>query len=360
MTSFSVKAIVLAGGSGTRFWPFSRSSLPKQLLPLVEGRSLLRLTVDRVLPLCGREGVVVVTGQGIAGAVRRELRELSREQFLLEPCGRDTAAAVAWAAWRQLEAGENPVLLVLPADHWVGDAEAFRRVMSAAAALAAETNGLVTVGMVPTRPETGYGYLELGEEGASKEGVRCFRVRRFVEKPNLEKAIAFLAAGCYRWNAGIFAFTAQALAEAVRQHLPELARGLEAMLRDSRTYGEAQAVARHYPSLPRISIDYGVMEKAENLWAVDGAFPWHDVGSFASFAEILPKGEGGVHLGPVVAVETQDCVVLSRGPLVATLGVRGLVVVATEDAVLVTTAENAQKVKALVAELEKRGFGHLL
>lgn len=360
MSSFSVKAVVLAGGSGTRFWPFSRTFLPKQLLPLVEGRSLLRMTVDRVLPLCGREGVVVVTGQGIADAVHRELPELSPEQLLVEPCGRDTAAAVAWAAWQELEAGGNPVLLVLPADHWVGDAGAFRGVMSAAAMLAAETGGLVTVGIVPTRPETGYGYLQLGEEVAGKRGVRCFRVRRFVEKPDLEKALAFLAAGCYRWNAGMFAFTAQALADAVRKHLPELARGLEVMLRDARVRGAAEAAARHYPSLPRISIDYGVMERADNLWAVDGAFPWHDVGSFASFAEILPKGEAGVTLGPVVAMETQDCVVLSRGPLVATLGVRGLVVVATEDAVLVTTSENAQRVKALVAELEKRGLGHLL
>lgn len=355
-----VKAVVLAGGSGTRFWPFSRSSLPKQLLPLVEGQSLLRMTVDRILPLCGVEGVVVVTGEGIADAVYRELPELGKEQFLVEPCGRDTAAAVAWAAWRELEAGDNPVLLVLPADHWVGEAESFREVMDAAAALAAETQGLVTVGIVPTRPETGYGYLELGEEVAKKKGVRCFRVRRFVEKPNLEKALAFLAAGCYRWNAGIFAFSAQALAEAVRQHLPELARGLDAMLGEARELGEAEAAARHYPFLPRISIDYGVMEKADNLWAVDGAFPWHDVGSFASFAEILPRSEAGVSLGPVVAMETRDCVVLSRGPLVATLGVQGLVVVATEDAVLVTTAENAQKVKTLVAELEKRGLGHLL
>lgn len=360
MSWSSVKAVVLAGGSGTRFWPLSRTSLPKQLLPLVEGRSLLRMTVERVLPLCGREGVVVVTGQGVFDAVRRELPELAQEQFLWEPCGRDTAAAVAWAAWRELEAGGNPVLLVLPADHWVGDAEAFRRVMSAAVTLAAETNGLVTVGIVPTRPETGYGYLELGEEVASQRGVRCFRVRRFVEKPNLEKALAFLTAGSYRWNAGVFAFTAQALADAVRKHLPELARGLDAMLRQVQELGEAEAAARHYPSLPRISIDYGVMEKANNLWAVDGAFPWHDVGSFASFAEILPKGEAGVSLGPVMAVETQDCVVLSRGPLVATLGVRGLVVVATEDAVLVTTAEKAQEVKALVAELAKRGLCHLL
>ncbi|GBC79111.1 Alginate biosynthesis protein AlgA [bacterium HR09] len=360
MSSFSVKAVILAGGSGTRFWPFSRSSLPKQLLPLVEGRSLLRMTVDRVLPLCGREGVTVVTGQGIAEAVRQELPELSPEQFLIEPCGRDTAAAVAWAAWRELAAGRNPVLLVLPADHWVGDGEAFRRVLSAAAELAVESGGLVTVGIVPTLPETGYGYLELAEETGERNSVRCFRVRRFVEKPYLEKALAFLAAGCYRWNAGIFAFTAQALAEAVWKHLPELARGLDAMLADSRHRGETGAVAHHYPSLPRISIDYGVMEKADNLWAVDGAFPWHDVGSFASFAEILPRGEAGVSLGPVVAVETQDCVVLSRGPLVATLGVRGLVVVATEDAVLVATVENAQKVKALVAELEKRGLSHLL
>lgn len=360
MSGSSVRAVILAGGSGTRFWPFSRSRRPKQLLPLVEGRSLLQLTVERVLPLVGRDGVRVVTGQAIAEAVLQQLAPLAPEQVLVEPCGRDTAAAVAWAAWRELGQGDDPVLLVLPADHWVGDAAAFRRVMAAAAELAAETSGLVTVGVVPTRPETGYGWLELGEEVGGKNGVRCFRVRRFVEKPDRERAAAFLAAGCYRWNAGIFAFTAQALAAAVRQHLPDLARGLDTLLARARQVGEAAALAQGYPTLPRISLDYGVMEKADNIWAVDGAFPWHDVGSFASFAEILPRGEGGVTLGPVVAVESQGCVVLSEGPLVAALGVEGLVVVATGDAVLVTTLERAQEVKTLVAELERRGFRQLL
>lgn len=360
MSSFSSKAVILAGGSGTRFWPFSRTSRPKQLLPLVEGRSLLQLTVDRVLPLTGWEGVVVITGQGIAAAVAQQLPLLPPAQLLVEPCGRDTAAAVAWAAWRELARGGNPVLLVLPADHWVGDAEAFRQVMRAAAEVAAETAGLVTVGVTPTRPETGYGYLELGEPMGSTGGVTYFRVRRFVEKPDLARAEAFLAAGGYRWNAGMFAFTAEALASAVRQHLPELALGLDAMMEKAPKLGEAAAAAACYPSLPRISLDYGVMEKADNIWAVDGAFAWHDVGSFASFAEILPRSEAGAVLGPVVALESRGCVLLSQGPLLATLGVEGLVVVATEDAVLVTTCEQAQKVKELVAELERRGLARFL
>lgn len=360
MSWFSLKAVVLAGGSGTRFWPFSRARRPKQLLPLIEGRSLLQLTLDRVLPLTGWEGVVVVTGEAIARTVAEQLPRLTPGQLLVEPCGRDTAAAVAWAAWRELAQGGNPVLLVLPADHWVGDAEAFRRVMAAAAELAADTAGLVTVGVAPTRPETGYGYLELDEETGSRGGVRCFRVRRFVEKPSLETANAFLAAGRYRWNGGIFAFTAQALAAAVRQRLPDLAHGLDTLVEKTRELGEAEAAALCYPSLPRISLDYGVMEKADNIWAVDGAFPWHDVGSFASFAEILPAGEGGVTLGPVVTLASADCVLLSEGPLVTALGVEGLVVVATPDAVLVTTRERAQEVKELVAELQRRGLHRVL
>lgn len=358
--SFPVEIVVMAGGSGTRFWPLSRTHRPKQLLPLLAGRSLLQATVARLLPLAGPERLLVVTGAELAQAVREQLPQLPASAVLGEPQGRDTAACVGWVAWRSLARGEDPVLLVVPADHWVGDEAAFRKVMGAALRCAQRTGGLVTVGMVPDRPETGYGYLELGEAAGEEEGVKLFRVRRFVEKPDAATARAFLAAGHYRWNGGIFAFKASAVAEAIRRHLPQLAQGLDAMQADTLVVGEEQALRRHYPTLPRMSLDFGVMEKAANIWAVDGAFPWHDVGSFTSFARILPRSAPGVTLGAAVTLETSNCVLLSSGPLVATLGVEGLVVVATPDAVLVTTLERAQEVKALVELVRAQGFQEVL
>lgn len=355
-----LKAIIMAGGSGTRFWPLSRKYRPKQLLSLFGERSLLQEAVGRVVPLCGWEGVWVVTGENIASAVAGQLPQLPREQLLVEPVGRDTAACVGWAAWRLLARGENPVLAVLPADHWVGDEEAFRRVIQAAAGLASQGEYLVTVGITPTGPETGYGYLEIAEEMGKQEGVRCFRLRRFVEKPNMETARAYVASGRFRWNAGIFVFTAAAVATAIRTHLPELASGLDALVADVQRLGEQAALAKHYPGLVRISLDFGVMEKASNILAVDGVFPWHDVGSFAAVAQLLPKQEAGVKVGPSMSLDTKDSVLLSSGPLVATVGVEGLVVVATPDAVLVTTVEQAQRVKELVELMEKRGMEQLL
>ncbi len=359
-SALPLKVVVMAGGAGTRFWPLSRHHRPKQLLPLFGGRSLLQMTAARVLPLCGWAGLLVVTGQHLASAVAQQLPELPPDQLLAEPEGRDTAACVGWVAWRLLAKGENPVMAVLPADHWVGDDELFRHVLQAAVGVASEKHCLVTIGLAPNRPETGYGYLQLAECAGQRQGVRFFPVRRFVEKPSLERACEFLQAGSYRWNAGIFVFEAAVVAAAIRQHLPELARGLDRLLADARELGEEQALARHYPSLPRISLDYGVMERAENIWAVEGQFPWHDVGSFASFAELLPESEAGVCLGPSVTLDARGCVLVSQGPLIAAVGVEGLVVVATEDAVLVASRSQTQRIKELVALLPARGLGHLL
>mgnify|MGYP005838810945 CR=1 FL=1 len=359
-SALEIRAVVMAGGAGTRFWPLSRKRRPKQLLALFGERSLLQEAVARVVPLCGWEGVWVVTGEDTASAVAAQLPELPGQQLLVEPVRRDTAACVGWMAWRVLARGENPVLVVLPADHWVGDEEAFRRVIQVAAGLASQGEYLVTVGITPTRPETGYGYLEIAEEIGTPEGIRCFRLRRFVEKPNLETARSFVACGRYRWNAGIFVFTAAAVASAVRTYLPELASGLDALMADAKLTGEQAALAKHYPGLVRVSLDFGVMEKASNILAVDGAFPWHDVGSFAALAQLLPKQEAGVALGSCLSLDTKDSVLLSYGPLVATVGVEGLVVVATPDAVLVTTVEQAQRVKELVELMQRKGMEQLL
>jgi len=350
----------MAGGSGTRFWPLSRQGRPKQLLPLLGGTSLLAATAARVLPLAGASRTLVVTGAETAAAVRRELPELPEANLLVEPAGRDTAACIGWVAWRLARAHPEAVMVVVPADHVVPDAAAFRLALAAAAATAHARGGLVTLGFRATRPETGYGYLELGEPVGMIGSLPVVRVARFVEKPDAARAVAMLEAGNYRWNGGIFAWKVTTIGDAIRRHLPELAAGLDAMLADAATAGETAAVARHFPSLPKVSIDFGVMEKADTVWAIPVDLAWSDVGSWVGLGEVVAPESGEVSQGDVLAIDTAGSVLVSGGPLIAAVGVRDLVVVATRDAVLVVPRSQCQRVKELVDLLRSGGRTDLL
>ncbi len=353
-------AVVMAGGAGTRFWPLSRCCRPKQLLPFAGGRSLLAAAVERLAPLVPPERTLVVTSALVADAVREELAWLPQENVLAEPAGRDTAACVGWVAWRLAHSLPGAVMVVVPADHVIPDGAALRSALAAAAATAVARGGLVTVGLRASRPETGFGYLELGEAAGGAGGHEVFAVRRFVEKPDRARAEAFVAAGNFRWNSGMFAWTVAAIEAAIRAHLPDLAAALDAMAADAAALGEAEALARHYPQLPRVSVDFGVMEKASPVWAVTADLAWSDVGSWVGLAELLPEQPAGVTMGDVVALDSERCVLVSDGPLVATLGVRDLVVVATRDAVLVVPSDQVQRVKELVETLRARGRDELL
>ncbi len=353
-------ALVMAGGCGTRFWPLSRRSRPKQLLPFAGGRSLLSVTVERLAPLVAARRTLVVTGREVAEAVRAELPGLPPENVLVEPEGRDTAACIGWVAWRLAATGPDAVMLVVPADHLVADGAALRAALAAAAATAYARGGLVTLGLRPSGPATGFGYLELGEEIVGAGSLPVHRVTRFVEKPDRARAEELLAAGHYRWNSGMFAWTVTEIQRAIRTHLPELAAGLDALIGDARRLGEEAALARHFPTLPRVSIDFGVMEKAADVWAVPVEFAWSDVGSWPALQEVLPRAEGGVRLGEILALDSPDSVLVSDGPLVAVIGVPDLVVVATRDAVLVVPKGQAQRVKEIVEKLRAAGRDDLL
>jgi mannose-1-phosphate guanylyltransferase len=353
-------AVVMAGGAGTRFWPLSRRSRPKQLLPFAAGRSLLAVAVERLTPLVALERTVVVTSQRVHEAVRAELPQLPGENILAEPEGRDTAACIGWVAWRLARTSPGAVMIVVPADHLIPDGAALRSALAAAAATAFARGGLVTLGLRPTRPETGFGYIEVGEPIGATGAHAVHAVRRFVEKPDVETAERFLAAGNFRWNSGMFAWTVQAIQAAFRQHLPELAAGLDGMMAAAETLGEAEALRRHYGSLQRISVDFGVMEKAAPVWAVAVDFDWSDVGSWGGLADLLPCSAVGVAMGDVVALGAESSVLISDGPLVAVVGVRDLVVVATRDAVLVVPKDQVQRVKELVERLHGEGRDELL
>ncbi|MBX3247332.1 MAG: mannose-1-phosphate guanylyltransferase [Myxococcales bacterium] len=346
-------AIIMAGGAGTRFWPASRRDRPKQLLPLAPGedRSLLRATLERIAPVVPLERVLVVTSAALADATAAELPGLPRENILAEPTGRNTAPCVGWAAAHVRRRDPNGVMVVLPADHHIGAPDAYLSVL-ARSLDAARAGALVTVGIQPTRPETGYGYLELGELVA--DGVH--RARRFVEKPNRQRAEQFLAAGRFLWNSGVFVFRADTILAAIETHLPGLGAQLRIYDQAAARGEESTVVSETYASLPSVSIDHGVMEKADEVLVVPGNFGWSDLGSWTTAWELTEHDDRG-NAAPedAVLVDAESCFVRApQGKLVALLGVSDLMVVDTEDALLVMPRNRAQDVRAIVDALKAR------
>jgi mannose-1-phosphate guanylyltransferase len=347
-----LQALILAGGSGTRFWPLSRKRRPKQLLALEGERTLLRDTLERLQPLVGPESVWVCTTEALAEEIRRDLPEVPPEQILLEPEGRNTAPAIGWSVRSMPEGARRGVVAVLPADHRVGDPAAFRQALERAAGVVEREDRVMTLGVVPHRPETGYGYLEL-EPGGEADGVR--RVRRFVEKPSAENAARFVESGNYLWNAGIFVFRGTTFLDVLARVQPELSRGLEEIA------ASPERVRELYGRLPADSIDYAVMEKLDSISTVPLECGWSDLGSWEALDEVLPKDERGNSLrGDALAVDARGNLLFADEGTIAVVGVEGLVVVRTGDAVLVLPKERSQDVRKIVAELNERKRGDLL
>jgi mannose-1-phosphate guanylyltransferase len=347
-------AVVLAGGSGTRFWPRSRARVPKQLLPIVSTRPLLQETVARLAPLFPAERVCIVTARDQARAVRRHVRGAPR--LLLEPEGRNTAAAIALAALDLARSAPDGVMAVLPADHAITDPATFRADLRLALDLAATSGALVTLGIRPTRAEVGYGWIR---PGADVPGTRrrAAWVRTFVEKPPAARAAAFFAGGRMLWNAGIFAWRIDAILAALRTHCPAVIGPLEAAFGKGR-----RALAAAYARVPSVPIDSGVMEHARRVTVVRARFGWSDVGSWAAVAELLGGNGDGTNAvrGHALPIDSRGCLVDSPDRLVALVGVDDLVVVDTKDAVLVCRKDRAQDVRKVTDELRRRGLRRYL
>jgi len=351
----SLYAVILCGGRGERFWPKSRRALPKQFVALFSRDSLTRETSARIGPLCPPERQLFVAPAEFSSVLRRQLGPGAHLAF--EPVGRNTAPAIGLAAAYLQRQDPDATMLVLPADHLIEDGPGFLRAVRMGAQLA-QDGLLVTFGIRPDRPDTGYGYIQLGKQIGGKAGVTAHDVQAFKEKPSPARARAYVAAGNYVWNSGMFIWRVDAILAAFRKFMPEFHAQLEEFSGAIGTRREKQALARLYRDAPSISIDYAVMEKADNVACVRGAFDWDDVGSWLALARhIKPDSAGNVVNGLLVSRDSSNCVVDSDSGIVAALGVKNLVIVRAGDAVLVADRKHLGKMKQLLAEIAGHPVG---
>lgn len=339
-------ALILAGGGGTRLWPLSRRDLPKQFLALDGKRSLLAETFARLQPLVPASRVWVVAGTKFERAIREHLPDLPNPHLVREPAAKNTAPAIGLACAAIAAEDPDAVVAVLPSDHAIAKPEEFRKLLAAAGALAAEQGKLVTLGIVPDRPATGYGYIESGDA----LGGSAFLVKRFVEKPDAKRAKELVASGRYLWNAGVFVWRASDLLAEIDRHLPELGKGLRDWMRAPEGQ-RAEIAKRVFDAAPAISIDYAVMEKSDRVAVIPASVGWDDIGTFRSLANM---SESGTLARDVISIDAGGNLVHAPGKTVAFIGVDDLIVVDTPDAVLIARRDRAEDVKKVVDELAKR------
>ncbi len=356
-------ALIMAGGAGERFWPASRAARPKPFLEVVGGRSLLDATLERARRFAGEDNVWIVCGHEHAATMRRE-SGLPASRVLVEPRRRNTAMAVAWGSLRIRAEDPDAVVAVLSADHHVPDARAFATAIRKSARAAHEAGVLVTLGVIPTRPDTGYGYIQEGDDvGPPHAGLK--RVRRFVEKPDAARARRYLADGRYRWNAGVFVWSASTLLEEIESCAPDLHAAL-APLRARPKGRNREAVVRAYEAAPSVPVDVAVMEQSRRVWTLPVEFAWTDVGTWASLAQELGVGQrvsrgdaerqgNRVIAGDVLTEDAQDNLIWGGRRLVCLLGVEDLAVIDTDDVILVTKLDRSPDVRKIVNRVKRDG-----
>lgn len=353
--------IIMAGGKGERFWPVSREKTPKQLVTLLGGKSFLRQAVERVLPLAPMKNIFVITNAVQAPEVRRQLPKLPKENVIAEPVGRDTCAAVALGAAVVGQRSTSGVMAVLPADQVIPEEKKFQQVLADSFDLAARGQVIVTIGIKPNEPATGYGYIRVGNALPPPHGVKpykttFFKAEQFVEKPHYDKAMEYLNSGQYRWNAGMFIWSFVTVTQGLEKHQPEMAAACQRWFKAAGTPKLAKVLAREYPEIKKISIDYALMEHAQNVVVADGAFGWDDLGSWTALARHLPAdAEGNCAVGDFVQVDAARNIIFdsrakNRTPI-AVVGLRDSILVLTDDSVLLAHKTQAQKVKELVKKL---------
>lgn len=349
-------AAIIAGGSGTRLWPSSRQDKPKQFHSLYSENTLLQETVKRLEPLVKREDIYIIANQAHEKIVKEQLEWLPEGNFIGEPMGKNTAPAVGVIATIINRKDPDAVILVTPADHIIGKEKQFRRLLEVGEQVAAEGSNIVTIGIKPTCPATGYGYIQMAETHRAIEDIEVHKAISFKEKPDPKTAEEYVSSWHYVWNSGMFIWSAKTIMSLFREYAPDI---YKLMIRYEGSIGkpnEAKVFDQIYDAFPSISVDYAILEHARNIFVIPASIGWNDLGSWASLHEIMEKDEdGNAVIGNHVGVDTHNCLIHSKERLVATIGLDNLVIIDTGDVVLVLPAGRSQDIKALLDELKKEG-----
>ncbi len=356
-----IYGVIMAGGVGTRFWPRSRTTRPKQLLNIFGDKTMIQHTAERIRPLADTDHIFIVTNIQQADSVAKQLPDIDRKNILIEPVGRNTAPCIGLAAIHILQRDPDGIMAVLAADHLIKPVDKFCADIAFAAEIAGATGACVTLGIVPTRPETGYGYIQFLDHESIGGDRKAYRVKTFAEKPNLETAKRFVESGDFLWNSGMFIWKASTILKLIEEFLPELHEGLMEIKEVLGKPNYDEVVNRVYRSIKGISVDYGVMEKTREVYVIKSNFDWNDVGSWEEVYQLTKKdASGNAMTGEHLHIDTTNSLVYSPDKLVALVGVHDLVVVDTSDALLICRRDQAQDVKKIVDELQKQKRNELL
>jgi mannose-1-phosphate guanylyltransferase len=357
--------VLMAGGIGERFWPYSRKEKPKQLLKIFSDKSFLEETIDRIAPLIPRERVFIITNDVIRKAIRSEIPGFPEENIICEPMGKNTAACIALAETVTSARYQDPTMAVLTADHIIRDNVAFLQNIDTACRFAEETKSLVVIGILPTRPETGFGYIEAGKIEKETPGGLIRRINRFREKPDSRQAEEFLKTGHFYWNSGMFFWKNSVLRACLNRFFPEMMKGMERYRQSLGTKEEKTVLAEIFQELKPVSIDYGLMEKADNIYMVRGDFDWDDMGTWNALERHFPKDEkDNLLIGRGLLIDTEESLVYNaqtgESPLVVTFGLKDILIVVARDVVMVCPKSQASKLKDLVGEIRKNNLDQYL
>ena len=346
--------VIMAGGKGERFWPKSRINLPKQFLSLTDdGKSMIQHTVERVKNLVDIENIYVVTNEMYKNLVSEHIPDIPEANIIIEPAAKNTAPCIGLAAVHIAKKDINSKMIILPSDHLIKFNEIFIDTLKIALDVVEKGDNLATIGITPNYPETGYGYINFTKGESFKDSTNIYEVLRFVEKPNLEKAKEYLTSGQYLWNSGMFVWKASTILKNFKEYLPEIYEGLQKIGKSINTGKYEEVLKKEFLNLPSESIDYGIMEKAKNIYVIPGNFGWDDVGSWLSLERINKTNQdGNVITGNVISIKTKNTIIQGSDKLIATIGLEDIVVVYTDDVTLICHKNNTQEVKEVINNLK--------